>query len=145
MRSGVLRIVLPAALLCCVIAGAILVWPPTGTPSVLPDRPCQGALCGQIRHIVIIVKENHSFDNLFGRMPGVDGSEVGKIGTRKVKLHRTPLQIWNDLGHGGMAAFRAWDHGRMDGFGHVQHAIQTIPTNCTKSAARPADAFAKRN
>src|SRR5439155_22092221 len=28
---------------------------------------------GTIQHVVIIVKENHTFDNYFGRFPGVDG------------------------------------------------------------------------
>src|SRR5438876_9806771 len=28
---------------------------------------------GPIHHVVIIVKENHTFDNYFGRFPGVDG------------------------------------------------------------------------
>jgi phospholipase C len=28
---------------------------------------------GPIRHVVIIVKENHAFDNYFGRFPGADG------------------------------------------------------------------------
>src|SRR2546423_5156693 len=28
---------------------------------------------GPIQHIVIIVKENHAFDNYFGRFPGADG------------------------------------------------------------------------
>src|SRR2546428_13720617 len=28
---------------------------------------------GTIHHVVIIVKENHTFDNYFGRFPGVDG------------------------------------------------------------------------
>ena len=26
-----------------------------------------------IQHVVIIVKENHAFDNYFGRFPGADG------------------------------------------------------------------------
>src|SRR2546423_13703366 len=41
--------------------------PPTPTPAPGP-RPK-----GPIHHVVIIVKENHAFDNYFGRFPGVDG------------------------------------------------------------------------
>ena len=29
-----------------------------------------------IEHIVIIVKENHSFDNYFGTLPGADGQHL---------------------------------------------------------------------
>ncbi|HKA56823.1 MAG TPA: alkaline phosphatase family protein [Candidatus Binatia bacterium] len=31
-------------------------------------------MAGQIKHIVIIVKENHTFDNYFGTFPGADGA-----------------------------------------------------------------------
>src|SRR6266852_3589394 len=44
---------------------------PTPTPSPSPSpgpRPK-----GPIQHVVIIVKENHAFDNYFGRFPGADG------------------------------------------------------------------------
>ncbi len=41
--------------------------PPTPSPSLGP-RPK-----GPIEHVVIIVKENHAFDNYFGRFPGADG------------------------------------------------------------------------
>src|SRR6202043_4033146 len=38
---------------------------PSPSPSPRPKRP--------IQHVVIIVKENHAFDNYFGRFPGADG------------------------------------------------------------------------
>src|SRR2546429_1493222 len=40
---------------------------PSPTPSPTPKPR------GQIQHVVIIVKENHAFDNYFGRFPGADG------------------------------------------------------------------------
>src|SRR5260370_40722349 len=43
--------------------------PPTPTPTPSPGpRPK-----GPIQHVVIIIKENHAFDNYFGRFPGADG------------------------------------------------------------------------
>ena len=33
---------------------------------------------GPIHHVVIIVKENHTFDNYFGTYPGADGATRGK-------------------------------------------------------------------
>ena len=30
-----------------------------------------------IEHVVIIVKENHTFDNYFGTLPGADGQQLG--------------------------------------------------------------------
>jgi len=29
-----------------------------------------------IEHVVIIVKENHTFDNYFGTLPGADGQQL---------------------------------------------------------------------
>src|ERR1700716_1398154 len=40
---------------------------PSPTPSPTPKPK------GPIQHVVIIVKENHAFDNYFGRFPGADG------------------------------------------------------------------------
>src|SRR5215510_5237051 len=31
---------------------------------------------GQIKHVVIIVKENHTFDNYFGAFPGANGAAL---------------------------------------------------------------------
>src|SRR5581483_9317870 len=31
---------------------------------------------GQVRHVVIIVKENHTFDNYFGSFPGANGQFI---------------------------------------------------------------------
>ncbi len=31
---------------------------------------------GKIEHVIIIVKENHTFDNYFGTFPGVDGAQM---------------------------------------------------------------------
>ena len=33
-------------------------------------------MAGSIEHVVIIVKENHTFDNYFGRFPGADGAQL---------------------------------------------------------------------
>jgi phospholipase C len=43
--------------------------PPTPTPTPSPGPKPKGP----IQHVVIIVKENHAFDNYFGRFPGADG------------------------------------------------------------------------
>lgn len=85
---------------------------------------CRQPFCGPIRHIVIIVRENHSFDNLFGRFPGADGTTTGKAGGKIVKLTVTPDQMEQDLGHGGNAALQAVDNGKMDAFNTVANAMQ---------------------
>src|ERR1700694_3050676 len=47
--------------------------PPTPTPTPTPSPSPGPRPKGPIQHVVIIVKENHAFDNYFGRFPGVEG------------------------------------------------------------------------
>src|SRR5205807_4986341 len=41
-----------------------------------------------IKHVVFIVKENRSFDNMFGLFPGADGATTGRVGNKVVPLTR---------------------------------------------------------
>lgn len=78
-----------------------------------------------IKHIVIILKENHSFDNLFGRFPGADGAAVANLPNgHPVPLIHTPDHILLDIGHDAVAASLAVDQGRMDRFSQLPGAIQ---------------------
>jgi phospholipase C len=86
--------------------------------------PCTPARCGRVRHIVIIIKENRSFDNIFGRFPGADGARHAQEGTRRVLMLETPDTLDHDLAHGGATAIAAVDHGKMDGFHLIPHARQ---------------------
>jgi phospholipase C len=78
-----------------------------------------------IHHIIIIEKENHSFDNVFGRFPGADGATTahGPDGTT-INLNRTPDHTLLDLAHQGDAAAFAVDDGRMDRFSQLPGAMQ---------------------
>lgn len=78
-----------------------------------------------IRHIVIIMRENHSYDNLFGRFPGGTGTTTARLpGGAVVPLARTPDHLWSDISHSARSALRGIDHGRMDGFGLIPGALQ---------------------
>ena len=35
-------------------------------------------MAGSIEHVVVIVKENHTFDNYFGRFAGADGARLAR-------------------------------------------------------------------
>jgi len=73
-----------------------------------------------IAHIVIIVKENRTFDNYFGTFPGADGATSGKMSNgQTVALGRTPDRTPYDLGHSWQEARTAIDGGRMDAFDKV--------------------------
>jgi phospholipase C len=78
-----------------------------------------------IKHVVIIIKENHSFDNIFGRFPGADGATTAAIaGGQTVALNRTPDHTLLDIGHAGDSATFAIDQGRMDRFNLLPGAVQ---------------------
>ena len=77
-----------------------------------------------IKHIIIIVKENHSFDNIFGRLPGVDGTTTAMVGKKKVKLGVTPDRLKTDILHSGSNALKAVNGGKMNGFSKQGGAVQ---------------------
>jgi phospholipase C len=71
-----------------------------------------------IQHIVFIVKENHSFDNVFGTFPGANGATFGLCGVSRVQLAHSPDAPPN-LKHEWTASHNAVDNGKMDGFCRV--------------------------
>jgi phospholipase C len=65
-----------------------------------------------IKHVVIIVRENHTFDNYFGTFPGVNG-----LASAPASVHPFHVSsIHRDLCHSWKCAHMAYDHGRMDSF-----------------------------
>jgi phospholipase C len=99
-----------------------------------PHLPAGTESMPEIKHIVVLMMENHSFDNLLGMLPhqvagrrDVDGLRIGKNGRpadfnpgphgRVYARHaatpcqppREPRQTWD-------ASHEAFDRGRMDGF-----------------------------
>ncbi|MBV9333174.1 MAG: hypothetical protein JO146_04135 [Candidatus Eremiobacteraeota bacterium] len=80
---------------------------------------------GKITHIVYIVQENRSFDDLFQGYPGADTVAYGKISSgKRVKLVPVSLAAYYVIDHSAAAMFAACDgtgklpgtHCRMDGF-----------------------------
>jgi phospholipase C len=103
------------------------------------------ASAAQIRHIVFILKENHTFDNYFGSLPGVDGAITGRIHTGKtVPLMRAPDDPQGDIWHTWHYALLAMDDGKMDRFDFNQGSeavwffvfVQPIPVRSTSQLFR---------
>jgi phospholipase C len=70
-----------------------------------------------IKHVIMLVKENRTFDNLFGTFPGVDGSTTGNHGGQTFPLYPGVYQIpVQKIPHTYKDALRDWDQGKMDGF-----------------------------
>src|SRR5215467_10490888 len=88
--------------------------PPTTTP---------------IEHLIIIVQENHTFDNYFGAYPGVNGIQNAScipydpanpsLGCLSPYLTHDVMQKGGKHTH--RAALGAWDDGKMDGFLVINH------------------------
>jgi len=75
----------------------------------------------KIQHIVFIIKENRSFDNLFGTFPGADGATSGLISTgERIELGHTPDRTPRDLGHEWDDTHLAINDGKMNQFDLVQ-------------------------
>lgn len=71
-----------------------------------------------IQHVVIIMKENRSFDNYFGTYPGANGATTAPISTgQMITLGHTPDVTPRDIaGHGWYDYTSGWDGGKIDMF-----------------------------
>ncbi|HZY95985.1 MAG TPA: alkaline phosphatase family protein [Candidatus Cybelea sp.] len=125
----------PRLCMIVVIAGAaIAACAGSGSPSVptsdmLPATPAKKP-ASPIQHVVIIVQENRSFDNLFATFPGADGTTTGKVEAvppsqqsqcpfprpTTVPLTKSTLVEGDDFGHVYGDFLIDYDKGHVDGF-----------------------------
>jgi phospholipase C len=71
----------------------------------------------QIQHIILIIRENRTFDNMFGTFPGANGVTSATISTGQViSLVHGEDQYPRDPDHGPKSARVAIDSGKMDAF-----------------------------
>ena len=88
-------------------------------------RALDGTGAGKIEHVVFIIQENRSFDDLFQGYPGADTVSEGKTSDGKtIKLKAVSLKLKYDVDHSEAAMIEACDGAgkipgtdcRMDGF-----------------------------
>lgn len=77
-----------------------------------------------IRHVIFLIKENHSFDNLFARFPGADGTAVARKGKSVVHLGTTPYPTTVDVQHSRNSVVTAVNGGKMNGFYRIPRAVE---------------------
>ena len=102
-----------------------------------PSRPIGADLLPQIEHIVVLMMENHSYDNYFGMLrgrgegfplgadgepavsnPGVDGQTIRAHHLPSTVQHpQSPSQSWH-------ASHLQWRHGTCDGFVASTQAVE---------------------
>ena len=86
-----------------------------GVPSAAP--PASPAH-QYVKHIVIVIQENRSFDNLFSGFPGADAPSFGYAGKKRIALHPTPLEDPGNIENNWRDSISGWNHGKMNGFEH---------------------------
>jgi len=96
---------LAAILLFVAIKALTHVVPPLAEPPATP-----------IQHVVVIMQENRSFDNLFNGYPGADTVQAGMNLGVHVPLVVTPLGNGPDIDHTHTGWWQQWDSGKMDNF-----------------------------
>jgi phospholipase C len=91
--------------------------PPTIAPTIAPTVAPTGPPAGAIQHVVIIIQENRSFDNLFHGYPGADSASTGYNSKgQAIALQPIPFEAPYDIVHYFSTFLAAWDNGKMDGF-----------------------------
>ncbi|HEX6845247.1 MAG TPA: alkaline phosphatase family protein, partial [Actinomycetota bacterium] len=70
-----------------------------------------------IKRVLYLMLENRSFNNLFGKFPGVRGTEVGVEWGKEKPLIRCPDWLPGDIPHDRAAGLNCVNDGKMDGFG----------------------------
>jgi phospholipase C len=120
----------------------------TGALAAAPAALAAHAATGihKIKHVVIIMQENRSFDNYFGTYPGADGipglaGNPGKVPCIPDPLRHRCIRVYHDSSdldwggpHENLAFKTDYDNGRMDGFIRARE-------NCT-NALDPKDCVA---
>lgn len=71
-----------------------------------------------IRYVVVLVKENHTFDNYFTGFPGAETTTTAKLSTGKTYTRPVApsADLPSDMCHANSCGFDAYDNGKMDGF-----------------------------
>ena len=120
-RSGLHALRCNAALLAAVALSSCAA--PAGSAALVQTMaPTQAQIAAPstpIRHVVIVVQENRTFDNFFSGFPGADGARTGRTANgRIVRLKRTSLALAKDVPHWHADYVQDYDGGKMDGFAH---------------------------
>jgi phospholipase C len=78
-----------------------------------------------LRHVIVIVKENHTFDNYFGSFPGAegtlapDGRSMCPTPGGNAPCVRPPDAPTHDICHGHDCALIDWNQGQMNGWSNT--------------------------
>jgi len=100
----------------------------TGSTAPVTISPKPAASSKKIKHVVVIVQENRTPDNLFHGLPNADIANTG-INSHGETVTLTPISLVTnyDLSHAHSAFVAMYDGGKMDG-------ADDVPIYCHKNA-----------
>ncbi|HVA34163.1 MAG TPA: alkaline phosphatase family protein, partial [Candidatus Baltobacteraceae bacterium] len=119
LRSLVASLCLLSVCACASGAGSLT---PHGNGLSYGHRPSAST---PIKHVVLIVQENRSFDNLFSGFPGANGATSGlthsgkRVALKPVLLESDGKTPGIDISHTHATWETEWDRGKMDGFDKI--------------------------
>jgi phospholipase C len=114
VRSALTLLALLASSACSQIGG---VAPQSAVLPATISRAHPAAVGTYIKHVVLIIQENRTFNMLFEGYPGATTAAVGLNSTGKtVTLKAIKFNPEQDMVHNFKEAVTAWDNGKMDKF-----------------------------
>jgi phospholipase C len=110
-------------------------------PSIAPGATYRFSTTSKspIAHVILVVQENRTFNDLFATYPGTDGTTTGIIKqnatcgikhTHTIHLKKVPLAVVKDLDHYHQGYWRAYDDGNMDNFDAINFGDGRGPLEC---------------
>ncbi len=100
----------------------------TPTPTPAPTPAPVPTASSTIKHIVIIMQENRTVDNLFNGFPGADTVTSGMSRGVVIPLQPVPYEQGTDVDHSHEGWYTDYDNGLMDGFSHEKnYPIANLP------------------
>jgi phospholipase C len=72
-----------------------------------------------IKHVVVFVKENHTFDNYFGTFPGAEGTTKCKTSMGLIDCPHAADPVIHDMCHEHSCALTAYNGGKMDSWDSI--------------------------
>ncbi|HSQ67869.1 MAG TPA: alkaline phosphatase family protein [Polyangiaceae bacterium] len=128
-RLRLLALVLPPFLFACGSSPADPGFDGGGSPDSggLDAAPADGGVVGPdgatipipIKHVVVVVKENHTFDNYFGSFPGAEGTTTANTSNGVITVGEAPDKTPRDMCHEHACALTDWNNGQMNGWDSV--------------------------
>ncbi|HEY1975309.1 MAG TPA: alkaline phosphatase family protein [Candidatus Baltobacteraceae bacterium] len=113
MRQSILALPVLAVLTACAGASNTV---PSSTSKLSASDFAGVSVRKYIKHVVIIVQENRSFDNIFANFPGAESKSYGYMSTgTRVSLQPIPFEK-KYIDHYYRDAVHDYDGGKMDGF-----------------------------